>query len=125
MAKWQGLTDSELEILAVLWDRGPLTVRDVFESLPPERQKGYTTTLKLMQLMLEKGLLSRSEEGRAHTYRPTPDAEKRRTGIVRDLVGRLFGGSPKALVLSALGDDFDPKQLAEVERLLEQKEERE
>jgi predicted transcriptional regulator len=118
MAKWEGITDSELAILALLWERGPSTVRDVFDNLPPERQKGYTTTLKLMQLMHEKGLLKRDEQGRAHVYSPTEEAERRRSGIVRDLVGRLFGGSKRALVMSALGPDYDANQLAEIDRLL-------
>lgn len=120
MARWEGITDAELAILALLWERGPSTVRDVFDNLPPERQKGYTTTLKLMQVMHEKGLLMRNEEGRAHVYSPTDEAERRRSGIVSDLIGRLFGGSKRALVMSALGSDYDPKQLAEIDRLLKE-----
>ena len=122
MAKWQGLTDSELEILSVLWQRGPSTVREVFDALPEERKKGYTTTLKLMQLMHEKGLVERNEDSRAHVYKATQEAERTREGIVRDLIGRLFGGSPKALALSALGNDFDPDQLDEIDRMIEERE---
>jgi BlaI family transcriptional regulator, penicillinase repressor len=124
VAKWQGLTDAEVEILCVLWNRGPSTVRDVFEALPQERPRGYTTVLKLMQLMHEKGLVQRNEDARAHIYSAAQAADASRAGIVNDLLKRLFGGSTKALVLNALGPDHDPKDLAEVERILSEMEEK-
>ena len=124
MAKWQDLTDSELEILSILWRRGPSTVREVIDELNQERPRGRTTTLKMMQLMHAKGLVAREESGRAHVYRATRDADVSRIGIVRELVSRLFGGNSRRLALSALGDDFTPDQLSEVERILEEMEEK-
>src|SRR5580698_4861013 len=93
-------TDAELDILAVLWRLGPATVRDVHEALC--KSSGYTTTLKQMQLMTEKGLLTRSERFRSHVYQPAEPKEHTQRCIAGDLLRRAFDGSAKNLVLGAL-----------------------
>jgi BlaI family transcriptional regulator, penicillinase repressor len=93
-------TDAELDILAVLWRLGPATVREVHEALGKE--SGYTTTLKQMQLMTEKGLLTRSERFRSHVYQPAAPKEQTQRRIAADLLQRAFDGSAKSLLLGAL-----------------------
>lgn len=98
------VTDAELEILKVLWGSGPSTVREVHEYLAVAKPTGYTTTLKLMQIMTEKGLLKRDEAARAHVYRPTvAKAEAQRT-LLRQLMDGLFDGSGAQLAMSALSE---------------------
>jgi len=113
-------TEAELAILQVLWDQGACTVRQVQERLESERGTGYTTTLKLMQIMLEKGLLRRDDSGHAHIYR----AAVTRIGTQRKLVGQLldqvFDGSAQQLVLQALSTrPSTPAELAEIRELLD------
>ena len=113
-------TDAELDILRVLWDRGPSTVRDVHDALGERRGVGYTTVLKLMQIMAEKGLVLRDESSRSHVYRAKerPEATQRR--LVRDLLARAFGGSTERLVLQALAaKKATPAEIAEIRRLLD------
>lgn len=119
MAKWHKLTDAELELLGVLWTRGPSTVREVYEGLPKDRQKGYTTVLKMLQLMNDKGLVRRDEDSRAHVYSAAVAADQTRSGIVKDLAQRVFGGSSTSLALNALGADYKPEQLEEIRALLD------
>jgi BlaI family transcriptional regulator, penicillinase repressor len=95
-------TDAELAILRILWDRGPSTVRQVHEILGLERQAAYTTALKLLQIMTEKGLVERDESDRTHIYRPRLSEETTQRQLVRDLVDRAFGGSSSKLVMQAL-----------------------
>src|SRR5262245_8942229 len=95
-------TDSELAILRVLWTRGPSTVREVNEVLSAEKDTGYTTTLKLMQIMAEKGLVTRDETDRTHRYEATWSQDKTQQQLVSDLMQRAFGGSAAALVMQAL-----------------------
>ena len=95
-------TDAELAILRILWDRGPSTVRQVHEILGRERQAAYTTALKLLQIMTEKGLVERDERDRTHIYRARLGEEQTQRQLVRDLVDRAFGGSAAKLVLQAL-----------------------
>ena len=95
-------TDAELAILHVLWDRGPSTVRQVFETLADARETGYTTTLKLMQIMSEKGLVRRDESARTHVYAARVSRDKTQQHLVRDLLDRAFGGSAATLVMQAL-----------------------
>ena len=95
-------TDAELAILRILWDRGPSTVRQVHEILGLERQAAYTTALKLLQIMTEKGLVERDERDRTHTYRARLSEETTQRQLVRDLVDRAFGGSSMKLVMQAL-----------------------
>lgn len=95
-------TDSELEILRVLWARGPSTVRDVQAELERQRRVGYTTVLKLMQIMTEKGLVERNESERAHVYKAAIAEEQTQRQLVSDLLDRAFGGSATKLMMQAL-----------------------
>jgi len=95
-------TDAELAILRILWDRGPSTVRQVHEILGRERQAAYTTALKLLQIMTEKGLVERDERDRTHIYRARLSEETTQRQLVRDLVDRAFAGSSSKLVMQAL-----------------------
>lgn len=112
-------TEAELELLRVLWDRGPLTVRDIHEALEG-KDTGYTTTLKILQKMTEKGLVRRDESQRSHVYHPAIAAEKTQRLLVRDLLQRAFGGSPGRMVVQALSEKkATPEELAEIRRLLD------
>src|SRR6188508_2385272 len=95
-------TDAELAILRILWDRGPSTVRQVHDILAHERPAAYTTALKLLQIMIEKGLVERDERDRTHVYRARLSEETTQRQLVRDLVDRAFGGSASKLVMQAL-----------------------
>ena len=95
-------TDAELSILRVLWDRGPSTVRQVHDVLARDRQGAYTTSLKLLQIMTEKGLVERDERDRTHVYRARLSEEATQRQLVRDLLDRAFGGSSSKLVMQAL-----------------------
>lgn len=95
-------TEAELEILQVLWNQGPSTVRVVHDAIGAKRDIGYTTTLKLMQMMHEKGLVQRSETQRAHVYYAAQSATKSRTSLIHRVVDQAFSGSTKELVLHAL-----------------------
>ena len=113
-------TEAELAILRVLWDRGPCTVRDVQEALEPERGTGYTTALKLLQIMTEKGLVRRDDRQRTHVFEAVLPAEATQRQLVRDLVDRAFGGSAQQLVMQALSAKKASKaDLAEIRRLLD------
>jgi BlaI family transcriptional regulator, penicillinase repressor len=97
-------TDAELAILSVLWERGPSTVRDVHDALSTTQATGYTTVLKLMQIMTEKGLVVRDESQRAHIYEARSSEQKTQRQLLTDLAERAFGGSPAKLVMQALSD---------------------
>jgi len=97
-------TASELEILRVIWQRGPSTVREVYRTLSAEREIGYSTVLKFMQIMTDKGTLVRDERRRPQVYQAAQPQRQMQRGILRDLVDRAFGGSATSLVLSALSD---------------------
>ena len=113
-------TDSELAILRVLWERGPSTVRQVHEALADTRDTGYTTTLKLMQIMADKGLVKRDESARTHIYAALATEQQTQRQLVKDLVDRAFGGSAAALVLHALnGDGASPAELKEIRKLID------
>ncbi|GAB3903461.1 BlaI/MecI/CopY family transcriptional regulator [Larkinella knui] len=112
-------TESELEILQVLWAKGPSTVRQVNEQLSQGREVGYTTTLKLMQIMHEKGLLSRTEEGRYHIYQALIGEEETQQHLLDRFVDTAFRGSAMKLVMQALGTSkATPQELAELQRLI-------
>ena len=114
-------TEMELAILQVLWDRGPSTVREVHEVLNKDSEgTGYTTVLKLMQIMTEKGLVERDESQRAHVYRPTATQQKTERQLVSDLLDRAFGGSPAKLAMQALATKkSSSEELAELRKLLD------
>jgi BlaI family transcriptional regulator, penicillinase repressor len=113
-------TAGELEILRALWRLGRSTVRDVHEALR-ERRVGYTTVLKLLQIMTEKGLVKRDESQRAHVYEARVPQEQTETQLVRDLVDRAFGGSPGRLVMQALSSrKATPEERDRIRRLLDE-----
>jgi predicted transcriptional regulator len=113
-------TEAELEILNVLWAAGPSTVRDVHEALT-SRGTGYTTVLKQMQVMAEKGLLERSEESRSHVYAANIAREKTQQRLARHLLDRAFAGSAAGLVLGALSaQKVSAEELAEIRRMLDE-----
>ena len=114
-------TEGELAILRVLWERGPSTVREVQSELEPQRRTGYTTTLKLMQIMLEKGLLCRDESQRTHVYKAAVSRDKTQRQMVGQLLDQVFAGSAQQLVLAALSSQpSSPAELAEIRKLLDQ-----
>jgi predicted transcriptional regulator len=112
-------TDAELAILHVLWARGPSTVRQVHAALAASRETGQTTTLKLMQIMAEKGLVRRDESARTHVYSARLTRDRTQRQLVTDLVDRAFGGSAGALVMQALSAHAPSSdELREIRRLL-------
>ncbi len=117
-------TRSELAILQVLWEQGPATVRQVHEVLETtrgEKGTGYTTTLKLMQIMAEKGLVTRDESSRTHVYAARMPQQQTQRQLVGDLIAKAFGGSAAKLVMHALSTHPASKEeLAEIRRLIEQ-----
>jgi predicted transcriptional regulator len=114
-------TDSELAILAILWKRGPSTVRQVHDELNRSRPTGYTTVLKLMQIMYAKGLLRRDGSRRSHVFTPKPSEQHTQKQLVKDLLDRAFGGSARKLVMSALSaGKSSQEELAEIRALLDQ-----
>ena len=116
-------TEAELEILNILWALGPSTVRDVHTA--SEKETGYTTVLKQMQVMAEKGLLARSEQFRSHVYEARIAKEQTQRQLTRNLVRRAFDGSAKNLVLGALSSEkVSAKDLAEIRRILDEYEKR-
>jgi predicted transcriptional regulator len=141
--KSPGPTDRELAILGVLWEKGPSTVREVHDALDQDAQTGYTTTLKLMQIMVEKGLLVREDSEpsespgaratnhgsrpdtsrRGHVYRPTLSEERTQKQLVGDLLDRVFAGSTAKLVMRALSArKVPPKELKRIREMLDEME---
>ena len=113
-------TASELVILDILWTRGPSTVREVHDLLNSERPTGYTTVLKLLQIMAEKDLVGRDEKQRAHIYRARIPREQTQAQLVGDLVDKAFGGSASRLVMQALSSKrASAEELAEIRRTLD------
>lgn len=113
-------TEAELAILKVLWQRGPSTVREVTEHLQDERGTGYTTALKLMQIMTEKGLVKRDESERSHVYTAVATAETTQRQLLGDLLERVFSGSAQQLVMQALSTKRASKaELAEIRSLID------
>lgn len=114
-------TDGELEILRVLWERGASTVRQVHDTLEARRPTGYTTVLKLLQIMTEKGLVRRDESERAHVYEARVPREETERQLVGDLLEKAFSGSASALVMRALSSKkTSPEELARIRRLLDE-----
>lgn len=118
-------TEAELAILRVLWERGPSTVRAVTEALQEERGTGYTTALKLMQIMTDKGLVRRDDTHRTHIYAAVAAAEETQQQLVTDLLERAFGGSAGQLVLQALSSKKASRaELAEIRKLIDEMEQK-
>ena len=115
-------TEAELEILRVLWDRGPSTVREVHTEITRTRTAAYTTVLKLLQIMTDKGLVTRDEADRSHVYSPRVAEEVTQRQLVTDLLARAFKGSAASLVMQAL--DASPAsadELTEIRRLIDRR----
>lgn len=113
-------TDAELDILNVLWEQGESTVREVHSVLSRSRDVGYTTVLKLMQIMWEKGLVVRDESQRSHVYKAKQRETTTQKQLVRDLAQRAFGGATGKLVMQALSSKkASPEELAEIRRMLD------
>lgn len=114
-------TESELEILSILWDKQKASVRDVHEELLKTKESGYTTTLKLMQIMFEKGLVTRDDSKKTHTYFPFITRESTRKQFVGKMISNLFSGSSAALALQALGHaNISNKELDEIQEMINQ-----
>ena len=112
-------TESELEILQVLWDKGSASVREVHEELAKSKDVGYTTTLKLMQIMFEKGLVKRDATFKTHIYEPMVSRDRTQKHLLNKMIDTLFGGSPTQLVLQALGNHkASEEELEEIQQLL-------
>ena len=114
-------TDAELEILHILWAQGPSTVRAVNEVLNQRREVGYTTTLKFMQILFEKGMVTRAEDGRTHIYTAAVDQSKTQTALMQQFVDTAFRGSAMQMVMQALGNhEASPAELDEIKALIAQ-----
>lgn len=114
-------TESELEILSILWELGDASVRQVHERLSQTKDTGYTTTLKIMQIMHSKGLVSRDEKSRSHIYAPAIDKNDTQSSLLKNLMNTAFGGSAQNLVMQALGQKNPSKEeLDEIRAFLDQ-----
>jgi predicted transcriptional regulator len=115
-------TEAELELLNILWEKGPATVRDLHQAVSVKRAIGYTSVLKLLQIMTDKGLVEREESGKAHIYRPVGTQQDTQSRLVRDISERVFAGSAAALAIHALSTQpVSDQELEELRRLIEQK----
>jgi BlaI family transcriptional regulator, penicillinase repressor len=113
-------TESELELLRILWTIEPATVRDIYEALNRERASGYTTILKMLQIMTTKGLVVRDEGNRAHVYRAAMSQDAMQSRMLRDLSMRLFSGSATQLAMHALAmEQASPNELEEIRALID------
>jgi len=118
-------TEVELELLRVLWDKDAATVRELYEVVSQQRALGYTSVLKTLQIMTEKGLVERTEAGKAHIYRAVASQEETQNQLLRDLSTRLFAGSAAQLAMHALAmEPASAEELEEIRRIIRQKKER-
>ena len=114
-------TEKELEILQIIWEKESISVKEVHEALGGEEANGYTTILKLMQIMCEKGLVTRQKSGKFHLYKAVPSLENTRQQMVDKMINTVFQGSAAKLVMSALGNQkSSPEELLEIKKYLEQ-----
>ncbi len=118
-------TEFELELLRCIWEKGPATVRELHETISEHRVLGYTSVLKTLQIMTEKGLVQRTEAGKAHVYRATASQGETQNQLLRDLSQRLFSGSAAQLAMHALSmQRATAEELKEIRRLIERKKEK-
>jgi BlaI family transcriptional regulator, penicillinase repressor len=118
-------TEVELELLRVLWDKGSASVRELHEVISGQRSLGYTSVLKTLQIMTEKGLVERTEAGKAHIYRAAASQEETQNQLLRDLSERLFSGSAAQLAMHALAmQPASEEELEEIRRIIRQKREK-
>lgn len=113
-------TEKELEILQIVWDKGEVSVKDVHEALGGDEENGYTTILKFMQIMHEKGLVTRQKSGKLHVYKAVPSLENTRQQLLDKMINTIFQGSASQLVMSALGNSKSSREeLREIKEYLE------
>lgn len=118
-------TESELEILSILWELKEASVRQVHERLSKTKETGYTTTLKIMQIMHAKGMVTRDEQSRSHIYCPATNQKETQKSLLKNLMNTAFGGSAQNLVMQALGQENPSKQeLEEIRAFLDQLEQK-
>lgn len=114
-------SDLEMQVLSVLWERGPSTAREVLEAMPDGKKRAYTTILSAMQVMEKKGLLNHTNRGVAHVYRPAVNKRKVLQPFVRKVVNEVFGGRPTAVMQALLAEgQISGEELAEMRRLLDE-----
>jgi len=111
-------TEAELTLLNILWKLGPATVRQIHEHLSNYQNSGYTTVLKILQIMHEKSLVIRDESNRAHVYAPANSEVQTQSSLLKDLVSKAFGGSTSKLVMRALDDSTSSEEIADIRKLL-------
>jgi len=118
-------TESELEVLQILWQHGPSSVRTVNEKLNEKREVGYTTTLKIMQIMTEKGLVTRDTDSRTHIYHSAVKEAETQTSLLENFIQKTYRGSAMKLVMQALGkEDATSEELAELKEIIEKLEQK-
>jgi BlaI family transcriptional regulator, penicillinase repressor len=121
MARHAKPSDMEMQVLGVLWEKGPCTARQVLEAMPDGKQRAYTTVLSVMQVMEKKGLLTHTSKGTAHVYRPAVSRRSVVQPFMRRVLNEVFGGRPAAMVQAILSDTaVSDADLAEMRRLLAQ-----
>ncbi len=111
-------TEAELTLLNVLWKMGPATVRQIHEIVSETQKTGYTTVLKILQIMHEKALVTRDESNRAHVYASAYSEEHTQSSLVKDMVSRAFGGSTSKLVMRAIGDSTSKQEIDDIRQML-------
>lgn len=111
-------TEAELNLLNVLWQLGPATVREIHEAISKEHKTGYTTVLKILQIMHEKALVIRDESNRAHVYAPANSQVQTQTSLLKDLALKAFGGSTSNLVMRALDESTTREEIEDIRQLL-------
>lgn len=117
-------TEAELSLLNILWDMGPSTVREIHEFISQKQKTGYTTVLKILQIMHEKALVNRDESNRAHVYEAAIDKIQTQSSLLKDLVSKAFGGSTSNLVMRALDESTSKEEIEDIRQLLNEIESR-
>lgn len=112
-------TEAELTLLNVLWQIGPATVRQIHEAVSETQKTGYTTVLKILQIMHEKSLVIRDESNRAHVYAAANSEMQTQSSLIKDLIGKAFGGSTSKLVMRALDESTSKKEIEDIRQLLD------
>lgn len=117
-------TEAELSLLNVLWDMGPATVREIHEFISQTQKTGYTTVLKILQIMHEKALVNRDESNRAHVYSAAKSQIHTQSSLIKDLIGKAFGGSTSNLVMRALDGSTNKEEIDDIRQMLDEIEKR-
>jgi predicted transcriptional regulator len=113
-------TEAELALLNVLWKIGPATVRQIHDAISETQKTGYTTVLKILQIMHEKNLVTRDESNRAHVYASAYSEEHTQSSLLKDMISRAFGGSTSKLVMRAIGDSTSKEEIEDIRKMLAQ-----